>query len=460
MLDDAQSGRAAPGSDYTPPRITPLPDNASYLQRIRAALENAVVNIPEGAYHDRVAKRRDGVVMIHLSDPDLIEEMLVRRWRDFPKADVERRVFRPFLGSGLLTADGEDWRWKRRLAAPTFAPAALAKMAPALTGPFEELAAEVAAPAEMDVDALMVAATLRVIERLLFSNRSELDLDQVAQSTDEILAPTPWVALGGVLKTPEWLPFPGQRRQRRAIERVRGVIGATARRRRAALEAGETAPEDLTSALLRARDPETGRPLSDDDMVDMLLTLILAGHETSAHTLSWTLYCLAHQPELQDALAQEAREARPDAAADPGQSPRIEAAVKESLRLFPVAPMMGRVATKEERFGDVVAPKGAICTVPIYALHRHRRHWERPDVFDIDRWMTGPEPRRTLYMPFGAGPRICVGARLAMMETTLGLAAMLRRLRFEPCAATDCDPVHRVTLRPRDGLVLRISPRP
>ena len=370
-------------------------------------------------------------------------------------------MFRPFLGAGLLTTDGEDWRWKRRLASPAFSPAALARMVPALTAPFEELAAGWAAAQEIDADASMTEATLRVIERILFTNPSEMDLGAVAEATDEILAATSWMALGGLLRAPEWLPFPGKRRQRRAIDAVRGAICAAARRRRAALAAGR-APEDLTTALLTARDPETGRPLSDEDMIDMLLTLVLAGHETSAHTLSWALYCLAHQPALQEGLAEEARAASASGALTAGDLaalPRIEAAVKETLRLFPVAPIMGRAATKPERFGAVALPAGAICAVPIYALHRHEKLWERPDIFDVDRWLAQPERPRTVYMPFGAGPRICLGARLAMLETTLGLATLLRAVRFETCAATECAPMLRVTLKPRDGLRLRVVPR-
>ncbi|MEM9726873.1 MAG: cytochrome P450, partial [Pseudomonadota bacterium] len=362
---------------------------------------------------------------------------------------------------------------------PTFSPAALKAMTPALTAPFEALAEDWAHPSgagqPRDVDAAMVAATLEVIERVLFTDRTEFDLSVVASGTEAILKPMSWVVVGAILNLPEWLPYPGKRAQFRARDEIRAMVLQMVARRRREVAAG-AAPDDLAAALLKARDPETDRPLSDDDMADMLLTLVGAGHETSAHTLSWALYCLAHQPRLQDALAAEAREAlsevgaevgdgdAPDAASPltqvaPERLALTEAVIKETLRLFPVVPMMGRVATQDETWRGERVPAGAMCAVPIYALHRHDLYWERPDEFDIGRWLNQPAPPRTLYMPFGAGPRVCIGMRLAMMEMVLGLAAIMARSRLEPGAETDCDPLHRVTLCPRDGLYLNVFPR-
>lgn len=470
MLDQARNGRteAEREEPFAPPAVEPLPDDAGFLRTIARTVSNPYSAVPRSVY-ERPYLRRDwgAAATLHVADPDLLEEMLVRRPADFPKSQIDHRVFRPALGAGLLTAEGEDWRWKRRLAAPTFAPSALARHASAMAAPFAALAEgwaqdASASRAEVDVDKAMVAATLEVIERILFSGPSELDGALIAREIDAMLRPVSWVVVLTLLGLPEWTPYPGRRVRRRAAQRMRAEVGKVVARRRAALAANKPSPPDLTASLLAARDPETGRPLSDEDMIDMLLTLVAAGHETSAHTLSWALYCLAHQPRLQDALAREAGEAQAAAdgkALDPGALPQTEAAVKETLRLFPVAPMMGRFAPKATRLGEIDLPAGSICVVPIYALHRHRRHWEQPERFDISRFIDKPDPPRTLYMPFGAGPRVCVGARLAMMEMTLGLAALLSRVRVEPCARTECDPLHALTLRPRDGLWLKVSPR-
>lgn len=456
---------APPGRPYAPPRIPALPDGSGAVRRTLAALRNPIASVPEAAYRDTfVMERRGAYDVVFLTDPEALEEVLVRRWRDFPKSEMEQRILSPFLGEGLLTAEGEDWRWKRRLSAPTFAPAQLSAMTPSLLAPFEALAAEwrAAAPLEADVDAAMVRGTLDVIEQVLFGRRGELDLAAVATVTAEILGPTSWPMLLAMLKAPEWLPYPGKGRQRRARNRARADVAAVVRQRRAALEASGAAPTDLADRLLAARDPETGRPLTDDDMVDMLLTLVTAGHETSAHSMSWTLYCLAQQPAVQDALARESRAAEESgalAAGDLAALPRLEAAVKETLRLFPVAPVMGRLAQAGGQLCGREVPAGALLIIPIYALQRHPRLWEAGDVFDPERFLRDPEPGRTRYMPFGAGPRICVGARLAMMETVLGLAALLPALRFDPVPGAPFDPLHRVTLKPRGGLRLRIAPR-
>ena len=405
--------------------------------------------------------------MAYVCDPEILEEVLVRRAKDFAKTEINARVFGPILGEGLLSAEGDDWRWKRRLAAPTFSPAALAKLAPAFVTPFERLSERWVAAGESgleaDVSAEMVSTTMDVIERVLFADPSEMDQGLIVRELENYMRPVGWVVASVILGLPKWTPHPGKISMDQARKLIRGAVLEVVTRRRAALERGEEPPTDVTSSLLLARDPESGRPLSDEDMVDMLLTLVAAGHETTAHTMAWALYCLAHQPKLQDELAAEARAAAAGGeltAEHMNELALTEAAVKETLRLFPVAPLMARKCTQDEQLSDMeLLPKGSMVSVPIYALQRNALYWERPDEFDVNRFLNRPDPPRTLYMPFGAGPRICIGAKMAMMESALGLATMLRRVRFEPCAATEFDPLHRVTLRPRDGLILKVTPR-
>ncbi|MEL6977198.1 MAG: cytochrome P450 [Pseudomonadota bacterium] len=470
MQDQAQDaaeqpsdGAGATAERFAPPRIAPLPDGASTLTTMRATIANPIAALPASIYESFIAPQRGGAMIV---DPEILDEILVKRARDFTKTEINRRIFTPVLGQGLLSAEGEDWRWKRRLSAPPFAPSALEAMAPAFAAPFEALAARWAGAARAasqreDVNAAMVATTLDVIGQVLFADGAEIDQGLIARQLDAYLRPASWTAVGAILGAPEWTPYPGKGRQACAKRLLRGAVATMIAKRRNAAEAGEPAPEDLTTALLAARDPETGRPLSDSDMIDMVLTLVAAGHETTAHSLTWTLYCLAHQPALQESLAEEARGAAsiPAGGETMAALPRIEAAVKETLRLFPVAPLIARRAAKPERFGDLDLPEGALISIPIYALHRHPALWGDPDAFDLDRFLGKQDPPRTRYMPFGAGPRICIGARMAMMEAVHGLAALLRALRFEPCEDTAFEPLHRVTLRPKDGLILAISAR-
>ncbi len=306
----------------------------------------------------------------------------------------------------------------------------------------------------------MTWATFEVISRTLFSKRDEVDFTAISQAISDYLEPISWVAGFASLKVPAWVPHPGHRQIRRARARMREEVGDLVRARRAAT--GEM--QDICADLMGATDPETGRPLDDRDLVDMLLTLIAAGHETSANGLTWALYCLAAQPQLQEELAAEVASvagARPVEAADLPKLESVEAFIKETMRVLPPVPLMARRTVKPERLGGHDLKAGTVLFIPIYAIHRNERLWRDPDKFDLTRFLGDAAKRipRTAYMPFGAGPRVCVGASFAMMEMVAGLATLLQRCRF---AARDGDRhqlVHRVTLRPKGGLTLEVSPR-
>lgn len=446
--DPPKSARMA----YTPPKIPRGRDGQSTLQFLIAMVKSPVGAIPARAYTEPFAtSRAHSPRSALITDPDALEQILIKRAADFPKSEVDDRVLGPAFGDSLLNAEGETWRWKRRLVAPYFAPAALAGLAPTMAAPFERIAdawASGAVANPIDVSEAMTEATLAVIAATLFEDPSEFDAQTIAHALEDYLAPMTWVVAFGALRLPRWLPHPGKGRIVRATRVMRETCAATVARRRAA-----PAKDDLFGRLMAATDPETGRPLTDEDMVDLILTLIAAGHETSANALTWALYLLAQQTDLQAELATEAK-----AAAGPADLPRVEAFLKETLRLFPVAPMMARRTTRPETFGALSLPADALILIPIYAIHRHEALWDRPDQFDLARFL-GQTPPRTQYMPFGAGPRVCLGASFALQEMTVGLAALLRRIRVSNCDETRFDPMHRVTLQPRDALWLTIRPR-
>ncbi|MEO1331579.1 MAG: cytochrome P450, partial [Pseudomonadota bacterium] len=405
---------------------------------------------PSTAYVEPYAlSKATGAAMI--ADPEILEQILVKRVGDFPKSEIDDRVLRPAFGDSLLTASGETWRWKRRLVAPAFAPTAMAPLAPVMAAPFERFAEAWASGAvenPVDVALAMREATLAVIAETLFEDPAELDSGAIVQAIEAFLEPISWVVALAALKAPRWTPHPGRGRIRRAAAAMRASVAKTVAHRR-----GMAAKDDLFGRLMAASDPETGRPLTDEDLVDLILTLVAAGHDTSANTLTWALFLLAEQTDLQAELAAEAA-----IGSGPADWPKIDAALKETMRLFPAAPMMGRRTTRPERFGTLELAAGTMILIPIYALHRHEALWERPDQFDPARFL-GAQPPRTQFMPFGAGPRICVGASFAMQEMALGLAAMLRSARFGVCDETVCDPVHQVTLRPRGPLYLTVRAR-
>jgi cytochrome P450 len=246
---------------------------------------------------------------------------------------------------------------------------------------------------------------------------------------------------------------------RRASRRMRGAVGDIVSRRRAEGAEGS----DLLGRLLAARNPETGVAMDDEHVVSNLLTLLEAGHETTARALTWTLYLLARAPEWQDRVRAEVMAVAGSGPIEAAHVSRLlitERVIKESMRLYPPAPVLVRMPLTDIKFGDVNVRAGAQIVVPIYAIHRHRKLWSDPDRFDPDRFLPDAEKAmpRTQYMPFGAGPRICLGLSFALVEAVVLLATFVRAARFDWDGRHFPEPVSRVTLRPKGGMPLMVAP--
>lgn len=444
---------------FRPPSIEPDPNANALFGFLRAMVKNPVSAIPPAAYSERlVFGEKTGKKLGFVCDPEILEEILIKRPSDFPKSLVDERIFRGAFGDSLLNAHGDDWRWKRRLAAPYFAPSALAKYVPGMIAPFEALTTTLEKPNQagpIDISQAMTRATLEVITTTLFTSGDELDMVGVSEAITDYLAPISWTISLASIGVPEWFPHPGKRKLKLGARRMRELVGEVISRRRQST----TEYHDICADLLKARDPETGRPLSDGDMVDMLLTLVAAGHETSANALTWALYCLASQPYWQEQLRTEVEDVvgnRSVAASDLSSLQKTEAFLKEAMRLFPPAPLMARQTKKPEKIGGHDCPAGVTLFIPIYAIHRHQSLWESPEVFDPSRFAGEKAKRipRAVYLPFGAGPRICIGGTFAMMEMVGALATMVRKVAFMTADTTICEPIQRITLRPKHNLML------
>jgi cytochrome P450 len=237
------------------------------------------------------------------------------------------------------------------------------------------------------------------------------------------------------------------------------VVSILARRRAAGLEG-----DDLLARLARAQDPETGEPMSEKQLVDNLLTFLAAGHETTAKALTWSLYLLARAPQWQERMLAEIDEVVGTGAVGAEHIERLpvtRAVLKEAMRLYPPAPIISRRAAEDVELGGQTIRAGTFIVVPIYAVHRHRQLWEDPDRFDPERFTPEREAKyaRTQFMPFGFGPRTCIGGAFAMMEATALLATLVRRVCFEWDGVHAPEPVSRVTLRPKGGMPLKVWPR-
>ncbi len=447
--------------DFEPVKLHEMPRGAGRATFLRRLLSNPATAAPAELFDRKVFSPKFAAgKLVYVADAEILETIFVERPDDFPKGRIDQRVLRPIFNDGLLLAEGGDWRWKRRLTAPVFSPAAMKRFLPDIVASFAGTARAFAAAGDGPVDAseAMKSATLEVIDRLLFGGEREVDPDAIMTHVEEYLAPTSWMVAYALFGVPQTMPFPGQRRQARARIAAREMLDRFVRKRRAA----PGGSDDLTNRLLAASDPETGRGLSDTDMVDMLLTLQSAGHETSANALTWALYLLTKMPAVEERLVTEVdavTAGEPITHDHMGRLVAVRAFIEETMRLFPPAPSLSRMARKAETLAGVAVEAGAAVLVPVHLIHRHPDYWDRPDVFDLDRFVGQGRPPRTVYMPFGAGPKICVGAQLALTEMTAGLATLLQAVRFEAVAGGEPRPLHRVTLRPADNLMVRTRAR-
>ncbi|MEM1388106.1 MAG: cytochrome P450 [Pseudomonadota bacterium] len=394
-----------------------------------------------------------------INQPDLVRAVLNERPMDFPKSERVGAGLRPLLGNSVFLSNGETWLRQRRIIEPAFAGGRLRETFPAMRDAAEAAVARLK-PGAVEVEEAASFAAADVIFRTLFSIPIE---DRVAarvfaafrayQRAQPILNPA------ALLPLARWMPRVHRREARMAAREIRRLIEELVAERARAIAAG-TAPDDLATKIMTTVDPVTGARLPPDEMVDQVAIFFLAGHETSAAALAWGLYLLALYPEAQARVAAEA--AGFDGEFSSLARLRFTRDVfRETLRLYPPVPMMVRETTRQERFRDRAVPRGAQVVISPWHLHRQNRLWERPDAFDPDRFQTenGQARLRDAFIPFSSGKRVCTGAGFAMAEGVVLLATLVRAFRFERIAGCDPVPVAHLTVRARDGIHLRVTPR-
>jgi len=302
--------------------------------------------------------------------------------------------------------------------------------------------------------------TFDIIVETMMSGPGGIDVARVEKGITDYLKPTGWVFALSILEAPDWLPYPGRRRAMAAADYLRSALmGMIAERRRAKDER-----EDLVGLLLSAKDPESGRTMTDAEITDNLLTFVTAGHETTALGLAWTFHLLAQHPEHEAMVLAEIDEVvrggpvRPEHVAQLTYTRQV---FSEAMRLYPPAPIITRTATRAFPLGGFTIPAGTVLIVPIYAVHHHETLWEDPERFDPGRFAPeqAKERHRYAYMPFGAGPRICIGSAFATMEAVAILAVLLQALRVRSRSGAVPDATMKVTLRPKQELQMEIERR-
>ncbi|MFN3953021.1 MAG: cytochrome P450 [Pararhodobacter sp.] len=446
-----------------PPKPPARAERVSLFQYMRLFRRDILSAQPARLYRAKMAEFRTPFFRSYLiNEPGLWKLVLNERPDDFPKSNRVRAGLEPLLGNSVFVTNGETWKRQRRIIDPAFEGGRLRDTFPAMVAAGQAAVARMGA-GRVEVEAAMSHAAADVIFRTLFSLPIEdATAAAVFRAFREHQGTQPLLNLAAFLPLPRWFPRLHRRKTLRTARHIRALITAMTERRAAEIAAG-TAPDDLATKIMTTADPLTGAHFATDEMVDQVAIFFLAGHETSASALAWTLYLVALDRPLQERLAEEATRELGEHP-DFGAVSRLKLArdvFREALRLYPPVPMMVRQNTAPECFRNRAVAPGAQIVISPWHLGRHERIWDQPDAFCPARWQSaeGRAAAREGFIPFSSGPRVCTGAGFAMVEGVLLLAMLVRRFRFRPVEGQVPEPVAHLTVRARHGIWLDVSER-
>ena len=448
------------------PLVPPSPPRASetmtFFGRLAMMRENVLGTWGQRAYEEDILQGRFfGHSSFILNTPDAIKHVLVDNYENYTRTPAGFRVLRPVLGEGLLIAEGRAWKHQRRTLAPAFTPRAVATLVPHMAAATDETIAKLkqTSGAPVDLREAMQRMTLEIAGRTMFS----FEMSRHGPALRDFV-----MEYGARLARPHFLdimlpagwPSPQDFSRARFRKRWTGFVAMLMAERRAAGKHEGAPPSDLFDLMGAARDPETGDAFTDEQLGDQVATMILAGHETTATALFWSLYLLALDPESQDQLAAEVRGASVNGALDVERLKFTRAVVDESMRLYPPAFLIARAAAGPDTIAGRPVKKKDVILIAPWLLHRHEKLWRDPNAFIPSRFMPGtPPPDRFAYLSFGVGARVCIGAHFALVEATLALAKMIGAFRVELLDKEPVIPVGVVTTQPDRSPMFSITPR-
>jgi cytochrome P450 len=441
----------------SPPRRT-----MSLFRRMLAMRKNAIDTWGPRSYEEDVIQTRFfGRNSFILNAPDAIRHVLVDNYENYVRTPAAVRVLRPMLGEGLLIAEGRTWKHQRRTLAPAFTPRAVGTLVPHMIAATDATIAKLqaASGAPVDLREAMQRMTLEIAGRTMFS----FGMDRHgAALRDFVMEYGTRLARPHLLDLLLPLNWPTPQDISRGFFRKRWTrfVATLMAERRAAGKNADAPPSDLFDLMGAARDPETGAAFSDEQLGDQVATMILAGHETTATALFWSLYLLALDPMTQEELAAEVQSATVNGALDIDRLKFTRAVVDETMRLYPPAFLIARAAAGPDMIAGMPVRKNDIVLIAPWLLHRHEKLWQDPNAFIPARFMPGtPPPDRFAYLPFGVGARVCVGAHFALVEATLALAKIIGAFRVELLDNEPVLPVGVVTTQPDRSPLFRIARR-
>lgn len=457
---------------FEPP--APIPRNVppSRLEIIRTVMRNPLELWGEPSYTlPWIQTKFINQHTLIINDPDFIRYVLVENVANYEMSEVRRLILRPILRDGLLTAEGEIWKRSRKAMAPVFTPRharGFARQMLAKTQEYVEKYEDISRGGGVsNVASDMTEMTYNILAETLFSGQIAAETNGFTESVERLLHRMGRVDPMDMLLAPAWVPRVTRIGGRKLMAEFRSIVDVTMEsRRRKMRDDPDNAPEDFLTLLLQLERPNG---LSTDEIADNILTFIGAGHETTARALAWTLFCIANAPHVRERMEMEIDEVL-SSGAEPVDwldlMPHVRASFEEAMRLYPPAPSINRAAIEADSWTSpsgerVEIPKGIAVLVMPWTLHRHELYWEKPRAFMPERFL--PENRDKLhrfqYLPFGAGPRICIGATFALQEAVIALGVMMKSFRFDMTPETKPWPVQRLTTQPKGGLPMRVTAR-
>jgi cytochrome P450 len=450
-----------------PPAPSPPPARLGLIELLKVLRRNPLECWSADFFHESISRVKLPIGHAFVvNDPQAIKRVLIDNAANYRKDPIQRRVLSAGLSDGLLSAEGERWEIQRRTLAPLFSLRSVRSLTHGMVRAVDRLSERWLAlpPGQtIDVAAGMTMLTLDVLALTIFSDGLSGDIDEFRQSMTDYFRAAGRIGLLDLLCVPGFVPRPGGRQIRAPLRYFEGVIDELIDRRNRTLCARAPDPRgDLLTLLLRAPDPATGRPMTSAEVRSNILTFLSAGHETTANTLTWSLFLLSQSPDWRARVEREA-ECQLAGPADTLFDRLVvtRAVVEETLRLYPPISALSRMAKAADRLGDHDVGARSLIVVAPYVLHRHHRLWDRPDIFDPGRFL-GDNRRaveRFAYLPFGAGPRTCIGSTFALQEATVVLATLLNRFDIALAPDARVSPVMSVTLRPQGGLPMIVTPK-
>ena len=454
--------RPAAHRPLVPPSPPRAPDNMTGFGRLMAMRQSPIDTWGQRAYEDDIVRGSFvGRSSFILNTPDAIRHVLVDNYENYTRTPAGIRVLRPMLGEGLLIAEGKAWRHQRRTLAPAFTPRAVASLVPHMIAATDATIAKLGAAGSGPVDLreAMQRMTLEIAGRTMFSFGMERHGAALRDFVMEYGARLARPRLLDLVLPLGW-PTPQDFARARFRRRWTSFVGMLMAERRAAGKNEGAPPRDLFDLMGAARDPETGAAFTDEQLGDQVATMILAGHETTATALFWSLYLLALDPSTQEELATEARGLSVESALDVERLKFSRAVIDETMRLYPPAFLIARAAAGPDTIGGFPVRKGDVILIAPWLLHRHEKLWSDPGAFVPSRFMPpAAPPDRFAYLPFGVGARVCIGAHFALVEATLALARIIAAFRVELLDPEPVMPIGVVTTQPDRSPMFRITRR-